>query len=278
MKPAELSPFSPRVSSLADAMGEVLQEAANGVVLPRFQRLSTQDISEKSPGDLVTSADQDAERLIANGLARLDPHARFVGEESCARDPSLLDGLDDGNAWIVDPIDGTGNYAAGRGPFAMMAAYVSKGEVVTSAILDPLSGRLMTAERGAGAWCGGERLASGCSCKSLSSLQGIVSHFQRPAAMQTAIERLEQHVDAILPTQRCAGAEYPKVASGEIGFALYWRTLVWDHAPGVLFLEEAGGKAARLDGAPYRAGDLSGAILLAHSPETWDQAAAVLSR
>ena len=77
---------------------------------------------------------------------------------------------------------------------------------------------------------------------------------------------------------RCAGAEYPLVATGALDFAIYWRTLVWDHAPGVLIVQEAGGKAARLDGAPYRPAIRSGSILLAHAPDIWDQAAAILSR
>ncbi|MEM7701652.1 MAG: inositol monophosphatase [Pseudomonadota bacterium] len=278
MELTSLPPPLVHTSSFADAMGEVLQDTADRVVLPRFQRLAQSEIAEKLPGDLVTVADREAELLIARGLAKLDPFAHFVGEESCAEDPSLLSKLDEGSAWIVDPIDGTGNYAAGRAPFAMMAAYLRGGELVASAILDPLSGRLITAERGAGAWSNGQRTMSSGEGRSLASLQGVVSDFQRPAAMEPAIEGLEKSVQAILPTRRCAGAEYPMVASGKIDFALYWRTLVWDHAPGVLILQEAGGKVARLDGTPYRAADPSGAILLAHSPEIWDQAAAVFSR
>lgn len=265
-------------TSLAEAMGDVLWEAAQRVVCPRFQRLSSKDIAEKSPGDLVTTADREAERLIARGLAHLDPSARFVGEESCAADPRRLKDLNHGSVWIVDPIDGTGNYAAGCAPFAMMAAYLRDGELVASAILDPLSARLITAERGSGTWCDGERMVAQTQGRSLSSSQGIVSGFMRPTAMGFAIETFEEHAGIILPTQRCAGAEYPKVASGALDFALYWRTLVWDHAPGVLILQEAGGKAARLDGSPYRASDPSGPILLAHTPEIWDQAAAILSR
>jgi len=277
-------------SSLADAMADVLREAAEEAVMPRYRRLNTCDMEEKSPGEIVTTADRDAERLIARGLARLCPEARFVGEEACARSPGLIANLDHGTVWIVDPIDGTANYAAGKGPFAMMAALVWNGDLVAAAILDPVGGRIALAERGAGARIDGARLTPSRCPAQLQSAKGIISDFQRPPALARAVERLGASAREVVATRRCAGAEYPLIASGACGFALYWRTLVWDHAPGVLILEEAGGKAARLDGQPFRVSDRArsgidqsgidqggGAILLAGSSGLWNQAAAALS-
>ncbi|NQX93528.1 MAG: inositol monophosphatase [Erythrobacter sp.] len=263
---------------IADQMADVLREAAQRAVLPRYQSLAENDIEEKTPGDLVTIADREAETIIAKGLAGIRPNARFVGEEACARSPQLLKHLDEGEVWIVDPIDGTGNYASGSGPFAMMAALARHGELVAACILNPLTGEALRAERGAGAWRDGARLRPSVGAKSLSSLTGIISDFQRPTAMEQQVARVAQSAAHIAGTQRCAGAEYPLVASGEVGFALYWRTLVWDHAPGVLILEEAGGQVARLDGTRYRVTDQRAGLLLAHSPDVWDQAAAALSR
>ena len=258
-------------------MAEVLQGAAERVVMPRFRRLAETDIEEKSPGELVTTADREAEEMIANGLAAINSSARFVGEEACAREPSALRNLDKGEVWIVDPIDGTGNYASGRSPFALMAALVQDGETIAACILDPVGGILTLAERGSGAWINGQRLSARRAVKHLNSCTGIVSNFQRPRTMEAQVAGLTGLAAQVLPSQRCAGAEYPLVASGVRDFALYWRTLVWDHAPGVLILEEAGGKAARLDGTPYRPSDPNGAILLSHSPEIWAQVAAKLS-
>lgn len=269
--------YRPQPSSIPLAMADVLREAAELAVMPRFQRLSRADIDEKSPGELVTTADCEAERIIAAGLAAIKPGARVIGEEACARDASLLRGLGEGDVWMVDPIDGTNNYAAGRAPFALMAALISHGEIAAACILDPLSGSITCAELGGGAWIDGKRLVPRHARQSLSSCAGIISSFQRPTAMEPRIARLAARIGHVAPTQRCAGAEYPLVASGARDFALYWRTLVWDHAPGVLILNEAGGKAARLDGAPYRPADQNGAILLANSGATWDQIAAVLA-
>ncbi|MDH7971799.1 inositol monophosphatase [Sphingomonas sp. AR_OL41] len=232
-----------RQTALPDAIGAVLRAAAAEAVMPRFQRLADADIDEKSPGDLVTIADHEAEAIIARGLAAIRPDARFIGEEACARDPSLLRDLDRGAVWIVDPIDGTGNYAAGRRPFALMAALLEDGEIIASCILDPFDDRLAAAERGAGAYINGMRIAQVAGSPGLSALSGIVSSFAQPPAFGARIARLTGMVGEAVETRRCAGDEYPLVVTGARHFALYWRTLVWDHAPGVLFLQEAGGVA-----------------------------------
>lgn len=266
-----------RMTSLPDSIAAVLRQAATEAVMPRFRDLAAFEIEEKSPGDLVTVADREAERIIARGLAAVRPDARFVGEEACAHDPSLLHDLGRGAVWIVDPIDGTGNYAAGRRPFALMAALVEEGETIASCILDPVEDRLAAAERGAGAWLNGVRISPAAGSPGLPLLRGIVSDFSRPPAIEPRVAVLAERVGEAVPTRRCAGDEYPLVATGIQHFALYWRTLVWDHAPGALFLQEAGGVAARLDGNRYRAADPSGAILLAQTQAIWDQVAEVMT-
>jgi fructose-1,6-bisphosphatase/inositol monophosphatase family enzyme len=120
------------------------------------------------------------------------------------------------------------------------------------------------------------RIAPAAGSPGLQALTGIVSHFSRPQAIEPRVAALVERVAEAAPTRRCAGDEYPLVATGARHFALYWRTLVWDHAPGVLFLQEAGGVAARLDGGRYRAADPSGAILLAQTPMIWDQVASIM--
>src|SRR5690606_12707485 len=98
-------------------------------ILPRFRRLDKGMVRQKSEAiDLVTEADEEAERHIRAEVGRLMPEALFVGEESVAKQPGLLDALDDAAlAVVVDPVDGTANFAAGLPLFAVMAAVVSKG-------------------------------------------------------------------------------------------------------------------------------------------------------
>ena len=76
-----------------------------------------EQINEKTPGDLVTIADHEAEARLTEALAGLIPGSRVVGEEAVSVDPGLLDGLDQGCVWLVDPLDGTGNFVAGSPHF-----------------------------------------------------------------------------------------------------------------------------------------------------------------
>ena len=249
--------------SLIDRVADLLKATAAEHVLPYYRTLAEDQIIEKSPGELVTIADREAEGRIARGLADLAPNARFVGEEACAADPSLLDRIGEGDIWIVDPIDGTANFAAGRPPFAIMAALLRDGEILASWIYEPLSGRMAVAERGAGAWIDGIRIRTASAVP--ERLRGVVSRFSMPEGAAEAAAAVEAGIGEALPNLRCAGDQYPRVATGEQDFALYWRTLVWDHAPGVLLLTEAGGVARRPDGAPYRPAEPGTGMLLAHN-------------
>src|SRR5688572_4248610 len=121
-------------------LATILRDAAKAEVLPRFRRLDAGMVKVKTSAiDLVTEADEAAERFIKARVAELAPEASVVGEESVAADPALLDALADADlAVVVDPIDGTANYAAGLPLFAVMASVVSKGETVAGIIYDPM--------------------------------------------------------------------------------------------------------------------------------------------
>ena len=79
--------------------------------------------------DSVGRALRESEALLATGLRAIDPHARVIGEEAYASDPTLLDDIGTGRLWLVDPLDGTNNFAAGRTPFGMIVALVEDGVV-----------------------------------------------------------------------------------------------------------------------------------------------------
>src|SRR5215831_11049818 len=129
-------PFDPaRVTAL-------IEETAALEILPRFQKLAAGEIREKSPGDYVTVADEAAEAHLSPRLTALLPGSLVLGEEAAA----------------VDPIDGTGNFAAGRPGFAVMVALIRSDAVVAGWIHDPIGGRTAVAAAGEGAWIGECRL------------------------------------------------------------------------------------------------------------------------
>src|SRR5690606_4777755 len=136
------------------ALAAILREAAKREILPRFRHLDAGMVRQKSEAiDLVTEADEEAERFIRAEVAKLMPGALFVGEEAVAADPPLLDALDEAElAVVVDPVDGTANFAAGLPLFAVMASVVRKGETVAGIIYDPMGDDFVLAEKGSGAF------------------------------------------------------------------------------------------------------------------------------
>ena len=259
---------------LADQVTTLMRRVAVDVVMPRFRNLAADQIEEKSPGDLVTVADREAEVALVEGLLPLIPGSRVVGEEGVAADPSLLDGLEHGTAWIVDPIDGTGNFAAGRSPFGLMVALCDAGEVTAGWLFDPVRGRLCHARRGEGAWIDGERVRARESGAE-RPIAALATSFMTPEdRVRLEARAAGRFTPADIP--RCAAEQYPRLALGENDLSIFGRTLPWDHAPGALFLNEAGGRVARQDGSAYRVWDGRRGLLGASSPAMWDTGAAVL--
>ncbi len=261
----------------------LLRAAARAEVMPRFRRLAPGDIRAKTgPLDLVTEADEAAERVIAAGLARRFPGCLVVGEEGTAADPSLLGRLAGSDlAFVVDPIDGTANFAAGVPLFGCMAAAFLRGEVVAAWIHDPLGDDTAIALRGEGAWIedrDGERLSElhVAAPAPLSRMVGCVSWGYMPEPLKSRVTSRLPHLAAVVG-YRCAAHEYRFVAGGHAHLLVYNRLMPWDHAPGWLIHREAGGHAARFDGSAYDpARHTTGGLILAPDRAGWEEARATL--
>ncbi len=262
-----------------DTMNQVLPmlaEIADEVILPRYRSLADGDVVEKFAGELVTIADREAETKITARLQNLLPGVPVVGEEAVAANPDLLRALNgepDSACWLVDPLDGTANFVAGRREFAVMVALVRDGETVASWIWLPLDRISYAAERGAGAYRNDERLLVPPAPGELRGaiLQKFLTPEQRAIVAGAALEFA--NIDA---GQNCAGVEYPRIAEGKQEFVRFQRLRPWDHAPGTLLLEEAGGYVRRWDGSFYSPGT-DGAGLLAATNETiWNRVRAAV--
>ena len=119
----------------------LLAEAAVRELMPRFGRLGAAEVAQKTSAfDVVTAADEACEAAITQVLRARHPGALVVGEEAAGRDPGLLDALAEAElAFVLDPLDGTWNFAAGLPLFGVMLAVVSRGQVLGSVIHDPVS-------------------------------------------------------------------------------------------------------------------------------------------
>jgi fructose-1,6-bisphosphatase/inositol monophosphatase family enzyme len=253
-----------------DDVAALMRTAGRTAILPLFRHLAAADVEEKAPGDLVTVADRRAEELLAAGLIRLLPGSTVVGEEAVAADGALLRRLRDaGPVWLVDPLDGTANFAAGHGPFAVMVALLADGVARAGWILDLITDQLAVAEAGAGAYLDGVRITTDKGSPPLSALRGNVRSRYLPPDVRAAVDRRAGLLGEALPGTGCAGREYPDVISGVQDFALFWRTLPWDHAAGALFTHEAGGVVRRLDGGPYLLTDTRPGLLVARNEDVW---------
>ncbi len=252
----------------------LLRAAARAEVLPRFRRLAAGAVRTKSgPLDLVTDADEAAERMIAAGLEARFPGCLVVGEEAAAADPGLLPRLAGADlAFVVDPVDGTANFAAGLPLFGCMAAAVVRGEVAAAWIHDPMGDDTAMALRGEGAWV---EDAAGHRRDLRVAAPAPVSHMVGAVSWGWMAEPLRSRVPGRLPrlaaalNLRCAAHEYRLAAGGHAHLLLYNRLMPWDHAPGWLLHREAGGYSAQFDGRPYSPLVHAGGLICAPDADGW---------
>ncbi len=259
---------------LSSSVEQIIKQAAQEIVLPYFRNLSDDKIEEKEPGEIVTIADRLSEEFLHEQLATILPEAELVGEEAVAANAATLDHLAHDQCWIIDPIDGTSNYAAGHAPFGIIIALSERNRTIAGWLYDPLSDRMCHAHLAGGAFINGIRTHApprpeGLPVAALAT--GFMTDDQREKILARAADRYQ-----IVNIPRCAAEQYPRLALGENHVSVFERTLPWDHAAGILFLNEAGGKAVRWDGSEYRPADRKRGLLGASSPELWDEAAELM--
>ena len=252
----------------------ILREAARVEIMPRFRALRPEDVRSKSgKQDLVTVADVAAEARIAQACQAAFPGVMMVGEEAAAGEPGLIAGLRGAAfAIVVDPIDGTSNFAAGLPLFGVMAAVVVNGACVGGVILDPVCDSFSWALAGQGAF---ERAADGSEVPlhvappvPVADMVGMVSWRFMPPALRAVVPgrmtRLSQSWD-----HRCAAHEYRLMLAGHSDVVVFNRLMPWDHLAGALLVREAGGYAARFDGSAYVPGDVDGGLICAADADAW---------
>lgn len=243
-------------------------------ILPRFRNLSAGAISEKSSTvDLVTEADLLAEKTITAALLSRFPKAHIVGEEAYEADQSAVPALADAPlAFVIDPIDGTFNFASGFPAFGTLLAVTVKGETVAGIIHDPVMADTIIAVKGEGAYLvrknGTRAKLTVADPVPLSEMVGIFSwghsHIDRRPVIAANMAKTKMALSL-----NCSAHEYWLVSTGKLHFIGHEKLMPWDHLAGVLVHQEAGGYTARFDNTPYRPGDVTGGILSAPDKESW---------
>ena len=237
-----------------DAVTGLIDDVCQTVVLPRFSGLSGEEIQSKSTSDdtddIVTVVDRQVEERLSIGLSELLPSASIIGEEAAHSRPELLDLLaSDGPLWVIDPIDGTKNFACGDDGFGVMVAFVMSGHIQAAWICLPARKQTFVAEAGSGAFLNGVRIR--VPQDAVQAFRGNVLVRYMPDGLRQAVtDGMRGHFQEV-PRAGCAAIEYTDIVRGESEFVVYYRLLPWDHAAPACILTEAGGRVAHLDGSAY---------------------------
>lgn len=224
------------------------REAAQSEIMPRFRRLDPGQIETKSgPEDLVTIADRQAEVFIADRVRALLPEALIIGEEAVAANPDLLNGLATApTTVIIDPIDGTSNFAKGVAVFGVILAVMHHGNTIFGLLYDPIADDWVQAQRGAGVQfvrgAGGlvQTLDPPAPPADVPNAEGFVALSMFDHDARCRISAGYPDFRRIL-SWRCSCHEYRMLAQGHGSFILNAGDKPWDHAAGALILEELGG-------------------------------------
>ncbi|RPJ71920.1 MAG: inositol monophosphatase [Desulfobacteraceae bacterium] len=253
-----------------DQMMRVAERAAyraGEIVRLRFGHLERVD--EKAPFDLVTDADTAAETAILDVIHRACPGHAVVAEESGTRVAEASD-----YTWLVDPLDGTVNYAH-QLPFAAVSIALAKGrEPLVAAVLNPFSGELFSAVAGRGTRLNGEPVRVSPAGRVADSLLATGFPYDR-SRTGALVGRLERFIRAARGIRRFGSAALDLcfVACGR--FAGYWEQGLkpWDTAAGLLIVREAGGRVTDFSGRPFAIG---GDEILASNRRIHDEMLALL--
>lgn len=238
---------------------------AGGIVL--LDKLGKIGYQEKSPSDLVTEADVESQKIIADILLAYDSSHRFIGEEKIGN--GQLEEHQCGSGapsdfpytWIVDPLDGTTNFVHQVPLFAVSIALTRGIEIVCGVVYNPISKECFGAAKGYGATLNGCRIKTS---KIVYPKEALITFSFSPGVTQENLEfqeflRILPHNQAVRRTGSTA-LNLAWLAAGRFDVTVCERSHPWDVAAGALLVEEAGGIISAPNGNPF---DLAHSSILA---------------
>jgi fructose-1,6-bisphosphatase/inositol monophosphatase family enzyme len=252
----------------------LLRRVSEQEIMPKWRHLDDDEIRTKTgPLDPVTVADEAAEIALTAGLKELFPDHDAIGEEAVAKDRGLLNRLRaPEKIWVIDPIDGTANFAADLPLFGVMLALVEQDKILAGFIHDPVGDDTAYATAGGGAWLlardGRRRRLRVAAPVAVAQMTGSLSWRYMPEPLRHNIMSRLDRIAGVTDF-RCAAHQYRQIAAGHCHMQLFRRLYPWDHAAGYLLHQEAGGYAKRFDGTDYLPSDINGGLLLAPDAASW---------
>lgn len=225
-----------------ETIRSIVINAAREELLPRFTQVER---GIKADGTFLTEADLAVQHRIADELNTHWPDILFLGEEMEAQEQQTL--LQSGKPiWILDPLDGTSNYASGIPFYSVSLALIEQGELKLGLVYDPERDECFSAQRGQGAYLNNERLQAIDTGLSLKQSTGLIDFKRLSPNLAT---RLATQIP--YSSQRSFGSvalDWCWIAIGRSHVYLHGKQNLWDYAAGHLILAEAGGQSCTLDG------------------------------
>jgi myo-inositol-1(or 4)-monophosphatase len=232
-----------RVLSVAE---EAAHEAAR--IVARHFREGAERLRGKGAGNLVTVTDVESERAIVAVIRRHFPdHAILAEEEHSATAVGAE------NLWVIDPLDGTNNFAHGLDQVAVSIAFFHRGVPQAAVVVNPLRDLWHSAVRGEGAFLNGVRVHVSAHDRLDEILFGVGFYYDRGAIMEATLRAMADLIRAGTHGVRRFGAaalDLCLVGTGQLGTFLEFDLSAWDYAGGWLFVEEAGGRVTDAQGQP----------------------------
>ncbi len=224
------------------------------------ERVEVQSKSEAN--DLLTSVDLAVQDYIVEQIANLFPNDLIAAEE---RDFANIPSDPACRCWVIDPIDGTQNFVRGLFPaFGISVAFAVGGRPVAGGVAMPMTRETFLAEQGAGAWKDGKTLrVSGVDSLAVSRIEIDFSGRRHRGETLDRADRVIREAGQL----RCNCATVValcSIAAGEMDGFVHVGLNPWDYAAGQIIIEEAGGKATRLDGSPLALFDDGRGVLMSN--------------
>ena len=229
---------------------KVAEEAAGEAagIISRHFRAGAERLRSKGAGNLVTVTDVEAERAIVAQIQRHFPEHAILAEEEHA-----ATALGAENLWVIDPLDGTNNFAHGLDQFAVSIAFVWQGVPQVSVVVNPGRVQWHRAIRVAGAFLNGERVRVSQHQRLDEILFGVGFYYDRGVIMEATLHAMADLIRAGTHGVRRFGAaalDLCLVGTGQLGTFFEFDLSAWDYAGGWLFVEEAGGRVTDALGQP----------------------------
>jgi len=218
-----------------------------GKLALHYQKSGVKAETKRSHTELVTEADRACEELIVSSIQKHFPTHSIVSEERPA-----IEGTGE-YKWIIDPIDGTTNFAHGLPWFSVSIAIVHKGKPMIGIVEVPALGESFWAKHGEGAYLGKHRIGVSTTDELKHSLGATGFPYERSSARYSkAFELFEAFYQPGLGVRRSGSAamDLAYLAAGRLDFFWEYGLQAWDIAAGKIIVEEAGGLVTNMDGTP----------------------------